>query len=43
MTDDGVGFQQEMDEELSYGLQNIRERVEDMAGTISIRTAPNKG
>ncbi|WP_105137416.1 histidine kinase [Streptococcus suis] len=43
MTDDGIGFQQEDDGELSYGLQNIRERVEDMAGTIKIRTAPNKG
>ncbi len=43
MTDDGIGFQQEVDGELSYGLQNIRERVEDMAGTIKIRTAPNKG
>ncbi|MDG3133043.1 sensor histidine kinase [Streptococcus suis] len=43
MTDDGIGFQKEADEELSYGLQNIRERVEDMAGTIAIRTAPDKG
>ncbi len=43
MTDDGVGFQQAEENELSYGLQNIRERVEDMAGTIKIRTAPNKG
>lgn len=43
MTDDGVGFKQEEDGELSYGLQNIRERVEDMAGTIKIRTAPQKG
>lgn len=43
MTDDGIGFQQGADDELSYGLQNIRERVEDMAGTIKIRTAPNKG
>lgn len=43
MTDDGVGFVQEKDQELSYGLQNIQERVEDMAGTLKIRTAPNKG
>lgn len=43
MTDDGIGFQQGADDKLSYGLQNIRERVEDMAGTIKIRTAPNKG
>ncbi|MGT2912055.1 sensor histidine kinase [Streptococcus cameli] len=43
MTDDGVGFVQEEEQDLSYGLQNIRERVEDMAGTIKLRTAPNKG
>lgn len=43
MIDDGVGFVQEKDQELSYGLQNIQERVEDMAGTLKIRTAPNKG
>lgn len=43
MTDDGVGFQQDENGELSYGLNNIRERVEDMAGTLKIRTAPNKG
>lgn len=43
MTDDGLGFVQENDQEVSYGLQNIQERVEDMAGTVKIRTAPNKG
>ena len=43
MTDDGVGFIQDNETDLSYGLQNIRERVEDMAGSISIRTAKNKG
>lgn len=43
MTDDGVGFVQSDEQELSYGLQNMQERVEDMAGTIKIRTAPNKG
>ena len=30
-------------ERLSYGLKNIQERVEDMAGTIKIRTSPQKG
>ena len=40
IADDGIGFQQGADDKLSYGLQNIRERVEDMAGTIKIRTAP---
>lgn len=43
MTDDGVGFVQDEEQELSYGLQNIQERVEDMAGTLKIRTAPEKG
>lgn len=43
MTDDGVGFSQSEEKEVSYGLQNIQERVEDLAGTIKIRTAPNKG
>lgn len=43
MIDDGVGFAQNEDQELSYGLQNIQERVEDMAGKLKIRTAPDKG
>lgn len=43
MTDDGVGFVQDEEQELSYGLQNIQERVEDMAGILKIRTAPGKG
>lgn len=43
MVDDGVGFDQTQEQELSYGLYNIRERVEDMAGTLKIRTAKDKG
>lgn len=43
MTDDGVGFAKNDEQEVSYGLQNIQERVEDMAGTVKIRTAPDKG
>ncbi|MGT2716660.1 sensor histidine kinase [Streptococcus respiraculi] len=43
MTDDGVGFVKNDEQEVSYGLQNIQERVEDMAGTVKIRTAPDKG
>lgn len=43
MVDDGVGFTKSEEQEVSYGLQNIQERVEDMAGTLKIRTAPNKG
>jgi NarL family two-component system sensor histidine kinase LiaS len=43
MVDDGVGFVNNDQQNISYGLGNIQERVEDMAGTIKIRTAPNKG
>lgn len=43
MSDDGVGMSIAANGELSYGLQNIRDRVEDMAGTLRIRTSPNKG
>ncbi|MBY5035418.1 sensor histidine kinase [Streptococcus gallolyticus] len=43
MTDDGVGFEQSDEKDMSYGLQNIQDRVEDMAGTVKIRTAPQKG
>lgn len=43
MVDDGVGFVLGEDEDISYGLKNIQDRVEDMAGTLKIRTAPNKG
>lgn len=43
MADDGVGFEQSEDQKISYGLENIQERVEDMAGTLKIRTAPDKG
>ena len=30
-------------DELSYGLRNIKERVEDMAGTVQLLTAPKQG
>lgn len=43
MTDDGIGFTQTENEELSYGLRNIKDRVADMAGTMKILTAPKKG
>lgn len=43
MVDDGVGFVQDEDREVSYGLQNIQDRVEDMAGTVKIRSAIGKG
>ncbi|MGT2756126.1 sensor histidine kinase [Streptococcus ovuberis] len=43
MTDDGIGYDQQVVDEVSYGLKNIRERVADMAGTVKVRTAPRKG
>lgn len=43
MVDNGIGFEQSDEEEMSYGLRNIRERVADMAGTLKILTAPKKG
>ncbi|KXT77461.1 sensor histidine kinase [Streptococcus sp. DD13] len=43
MVDDGIGFQPEKEKELSYGLQNIQDRVADMAGTVKIRSAQDKG
>ena len=30
-------------DDLSYGLRNIKERVEDMAGTVQLLTAPKQG
>ena len=39
----GAGFQLDDVDELSYGLRNIKERVEDMAGTIQLLTAPKQG
>lgn len=43
MIDDGIGFEQADESDLSYGLHNIQERVADMAGSLKIRTAPQKG
>ena len=43
MTDDGIGFEPTSSDELSYGLKNMEERVNDMAGTIQILTAPKQG
>ena len=43
VTDNGRGFQLNDGDELSYGLRNIKERVEDMAGTIQLLTAPKQG
>ena len=43
MTDDGIGFEHTSPDELSYGLKNMEERVNDMAGTMQILTAPKQG
>ncbi|MGT2846591.1 sensor histidine kinase [Streptococcus massiliensis] len=43
MVDDGIGFERDEADELSYGLKNIQERVQDMAGTMKLLTAPKQG
>lgn len=43
MVDDGCGFNQDEDKEFHYGLANMEERVEDMAGRMTLRTAPYQG
>ena len=35
VVDNGIGFQLGSLDDLSYGLRNIKERVEDMAGTVN--------
>lgn len=43
MIDNGQGFDVDAARSLSYGLKNIEDRVEDMAGTIKFLSAPGKG
>ena len=43
VVDNGIGFQLWSLDDLSYGLRNIKERVEDMAGTVQLLTAPKQG
>lgn len=43
MSDNGIGFDREKLDEVSYGLKNIEERVHDMAGEIQILSAPKQG
>ena len=43
LADDGVGFDPESLGELSYGMKNIQDRVDDMEGRIKILTSPKKG
>ena len=43
VVDNGRGFEPAEVDDLSYGLRNIKERVEDMAGSIQLLTAPKQG
>ena len=43
VVDNGRGFEPADVDDLSYGLRNIKERVEDMAGGIQLLTAPKQG
>lgn len=43
MLDDGRGFDIDASRELSYGIKNIQDRVEDMAGTVQMLSSEGKG
>ncbi|AND79813.1 sensor histidine kinase [Streptococcus pantholopis] len=43
MVDDGIGFDTDEARDLSYGLKNIEDRVDDLAGTIKTLSEKNKG
>ena len=43
MIDNGVGFDMDASRELSYGLKNIQDRVEDLAGTVTMLSSKGKG
>ena len=43
VSDNGIGFDPLAQDELSYGLKNMEDRVRDMAGTFKLLTAPRKG
>ncbi|MGT2742973.1 sensor histidine kinase [Streptococcus plurextorum] len=43
MIDDGIGFDIDANRELSYGLKNIEDRVEDMAGIMTMLSSRGKG
>ncbi|MFC5631800.1 MULTISPECIES: sensor histidine kinase [Streptococcus] len=43
MIDDGQGFDLDANRELSYGLKNIEDRVEDLAGTMKLLSSKGQG
>jgi len=43
MRDDGVGFDMEAKKQTSYGLLTMEERVYEMGGTMTLRSAPGEG
>ena len=43
MRDDGVGFDMEEKKQTSYGLLTMEERVHEMGGTMTLRSAPGEG
>ncbi|MCD0068849.1 sensor histidine kinase [Streptococcus agalactiae] len=43
MIDNGIGFDMDSVYDLSYGLKNIEDRVEDLAGNLQLLSQPVKG
>lgn len=43
MIDDGKGFDMDESRELSYGLKNIQDRVDDLAGTMTMLSSKGHG
>lgn len=43
MIDNGIGFDMDSVYDLSYGLKNIEDRVEDLAGNLQLLSHPGKG
>ncbi|HEN0959730.1 TPA: sensor histidine kinase [Streptococcus agalactiae] len=43
MIDNGIGFDMDSVYDLSYGLKNIEDRVEDLAGNLQLISQPGKG
>ncbi|HGA4158824.1 TPA: sensor histidine kinase [Streptococcus agalactiae] len=43
MIDNGIGFDIDSVYDLSYGLKNIEDRVEDLAGNLQLLSQPGKG